>query len=133
MRAVNSNSDIAVLQVLLIALGGATGALSRYGVAQLTKGMVYLHWPLGTFLVNVLGSFLIGMAFVAVTEKAALHPDWRYILIVGFLGAFTTFSTFSLEAVAMLEAGRPGLALSYVLSSVCLCVLGCWLGIMLAR
>ncbi len=120
-------------QIILIAIGGAAGALSRYGIAQLSRGLVYQHWPLGTFLVNIVGSFLIGMAFVAITERGALHPDWRYILIVGFLGAFTTFSTFSLETVAMLEAGRFGLALAYMLSSLLICVIGCWLGILVAR
>ncbi|MBD2859260.1 fluoride efflux transporter CrcB [Spongiibacter sp. KMU-158] len=122
-----------MLQLLLIALGGAAGALSRYGVGQFARGLVYHHWPLGTFLVNITGSFLIGLAFVTITEKAAIHSDWRYVLIVGFLGAFTTFSTFSLETVTMLEAGRIGLAMSYALSSVGLCLLGCWLAIVISR
>lgn len=120
-------------QLLLIALGGATGALSRYGIAKLSQGLVLGHWPLGTFFVNVVGSLLIGGMYVVITEKAALHPDWRYVLIVGFLGAFTTFSTFSLETVSMIEAGKLFLAMAYVMASLGSCVLGCWLGMTIAR
>lgn len=123
-----------MLQYLLVALGGATGALGRYGVSRLSQNFsLTAHWPLATLSVNLLGSTLMGIVFVLITEKSALHADWRHILMVGFLGAFTTFSTFSLEAVAMLEAGKALLALSYVLVSVVSCISGCWLGIGLAR
>lgn len=123
-----------MLQYLLIALGGAAGALGRYGVSRTYHSLGYgHHWPLATLSVNLLGSTLMGMVFVLITEKSALHSDWRHILMVGLLGAFTTFSTFSLEAVAMLEAGKVMLALSYVVVSVVSCILGCWFGLGLAR
>jgi CrcB protein len=119
---------------LLIALGGACGALSRYGIGRAVN--IYLaqvHWPLGTFAVNIAGSFTIGALYVLITEKSTIHTDWRYVLMVGFLGAFTTFSTFSLESVAMLEAGKVALALLYMSATLASCVIGCWLGMSLAR
>lgn len=119
---------------LLIALGGACGALSRYGIGRAVN--IYLaqvHWPLGTFAVNIAGSFTIGALYVLITEKSIIHTDWRYVLMVGFLGAFTTFSTFSLESVAMLEAGKVALALLYMSATLASCVIGCWLGMSLAR
>lgn len=123
-----------ILQILLVALGGASGALGRYGVSRLVDTLTPGHsWPSATFLVNLVGSTLIGILYVIITEKSALHPDARHILMVGFLGAFTTFSTFSLETVAMVEAGRLALALSYVFITLASCIIGCWLGIQLAR
>lgn len=120
-------------QYLLIAIGGATGALCRFGVARLTYNYVNHDWPWATFGVNALGSFVIGMVYVLITEKTVLHPDWRYMLMVGFLGAFTTFSTFALETVALIEAGKLLLAASYIAATVMSCVVGCWLGIVLLR
>ncbi len=123
-----------MLHYLLIALGGASGALSRYGVARFCQFAVPpSHWPVATFAVNVTGSALIGVVYVLITERGSLHSDWRYVLMVGFFGAFTTFSTFSLESVAMLEAGRPLLALGYMFTTLTTCVLACWLGIIATR
>jgi CrcB protein len=118
----------------LIALGGACGAMSRYGIAQMVNTYLSaIHWPVATFAVNFTGSFAIGAVYVLITEKSALHSDWRYVLIVGFLGAFTTFSTFSLEAVSLFEAGKALLAASYMFATLASCILGCWLGILLIR
>jgi CrcB protein len=122
-----------VLQYLLIALGGASGALSRYGVGRFCQVLPASQWPVATFAVNVLGSAAIGVVYVLITERSTLHSDWRYVLMVGFFGAFTTFSTFSLESVALLEAGKPLLALAYMLTTVTTCVLACWLGIIATR
>lgn len=123
-----------MLPYLLIALGGAGGALSRYGVARLGQALLPHHlWPWGTFAVNLLGSVAIGAVYVLITERGNLHADWRYVLIVGFLGAFTTFSTFSLESVALFEAGRPFVAISYMAVTLLTCVVGCWLGIIAVR
>ena len=119
---------------LLIALGGACGALSRYGIGRAVNiYLAQIHWPLGTFAVNIAGSFTIGAIYGLITEKSSLDADWRYVLMVGFLGAFTTFSTFSLESVAMLEAGKIAMAMLYMVATLASCVIGCWLGMSLVR
>lgn len=119
--------------LLLIALGGAGGAVSRYLLAGAVQNMGGGQWPLGTLLVNALGSFAIGLLYVVLLEKQWFHPDWRGVLMVGFLGAFTTFSTFSLETIGLLEAGQWWHALGYVLLSVLLCIAMAGFAIQLGR
>jgi fluoride exporter len=115
--------------ILMVALGGALGSVARYltvlGAARLVPG-----FPAGVMVANVLGSVLVGILFVALTgPRAALSP----LLIMGFLGGFTTFSTFSLDAFRLWEGGAPGLALAYVLGSVALSLAGVAAGVWLAR
>ncbi len=117
---------------VLIALGGALGALARYGVANTARGLWGTAWPMGTLLVNASGSLCIGVVFVLL-ERSVLHPDWRSILMVGFLGAFTTFSTFSLESVELWQQGSAVQALAYALGSVVICVGAAAAGIVLTR
>lgn len=121
--------------LLFIAIGGGAGAVSRYLVSlwinHLTQDGV--RFPFATISVNLLGSFLIGVLFVLIAEKASLGNQWQSVLIVGFLGAFTTFSTFSLEVVTYLEKGLMINAILYLVSSVLLCSLAAWAGIALAR
>ena len=108
--------------LLLIGLGGASVAVARYLLAGWAHGLWEGRLPVGTLLVNVLGSFTIGIVYVLLVEKQLIHQDWRSVLMVGFLGAFTTFSTFSLETITLLEAGHLGHALGYMLASAVLCV-----------
>ncbi len=119
--------------LLFIALGGAGGALARHWISSLVHSVGSSHFPLGTLSVNVLGSFLIGLMYVLIVEKSVLHPDWRSVFIVGFLGAFTTFSTFSLEAVALLENGQGVTAAMYILTSVTVCIGSVWFAMTLTR
>lgn len=108
--------------LLFIALGGASGAVARY----LLSGWAHRLWegplPVGTLMVNILGSFGIGIVYVLLVEKQLIHQDWRGVLMVGFLGAFTTFSTFSLEAIGLIEAGQLAIAAAYMVASAVLCV-----------
>ncbi len=115
---------------LTIALGGALGALSRY---WLISALGASRFPWGTFAVNVLGSCLIGVLYVLISEKAVLSDQWRSLLMVGYLGAFTTFSSFSLDALLLLQEGRLLQAALYVVGSVALCLAGAWLGMVLMR
>jgi CrcB protein len=92
--------------LLFVALGGAGGAVSRYLLANWAHQLWEGKLPVGTFMVNLLGSAAIGVVYVLVVEKQLIHPDWRGVLMVGFLGAFTTFSTFSLETIELMEAGH---------------------------
>lgn len=119
--------------LLFVALGGAGGAVGRYLLARWAHSLWEGHLPVGTLLVNVLGSFAIGIVYVLLVEKEVLHPDWRGVLMVGFLGAFTTFSTFSLETITLVESGHPWHAAGYVLASALTCVIAAGLAIQLTR
>ncbi|MBN7797551.1 fluoride efflux transporter CrcB [Parahaliea mediterranea] len=118
--------------ILFVALGGASGAVTRYLLSSWAHSLWEGRWPLGTLMVNVLGSFCIGIIFVLI-ERQHIHADWRGVLMVGFLGAFTTFSTFSLEAITLLEAGESAHALGYMLVSVVSCVAAAGSAIYLTR
>lgn len=118
---------------LAIAVGGAVGALSRYGMMNLTAHILGNRLPWGTLLVNISGSLLIGVLYVLISEKMLLSSDARALLIVGFLGAFTTFSAFSLDTVLLIQQGWLLQAVAYMLASVMICVLATWLGMVLAR
>jgi len=121
-----------MLHMLAIALGGASGALLRYWVSlSLNSGDARLPW--GTLACNLGGSFLMGVFFVLVLEKARLSPELRPLIMVGFLGAFTTFSTFSLEIVSMLEKGHVLSALIYISLSVVLSVAALYSGLWFTR
>jgi CrcB protein len=119
--------------LLFIALGGASGAVARYLLANWVHALWETRMPIGTLLVNMIGSFAIGVIYVMVVERQIIHPDWRASLMVGFLGAFTTFSTFSLETIALLEAGHTAHALAYMLGSAVLCVVMAGAAIQLTR
>lgn len=119
--------------LLFIALGGASGAVSRHLLANWIHGLWEGKLPLGTLLVNVIGSFAIGIVYVLVVERQLVHADWRGVLMVGFLGAFTTFSTFSLETIALMEAGHSVQAVGYMFGSAVVCVLMAGLAIQATR
>lgn len=116
----------------VIALGGAVGALARYGL-----GLALPHgdgaFPLATFLVNVVGGLLIGALIVVITEWTAAHPLVRPFAVTGILGGFTTFSTYTVDAEQLLAAGRLGTALLYLAGTLLAAVGATWLGVRLAR
>lgn len=118
---------------LAVALGGAIGAVSRFWLSVAVERLNSSQFPLGTFLVNVLGSFLIGVCFILFLEKLHLVDSWRPLLVVGFLGALTTFSTFSLDALLLFQQGHYNTALFYILSSVLLCLFAAFTGMQLTR
>lgn len=121
-----------MLNLIAIAIGGATGALGRYWVSSLLNNAEH-RIPYGTLACNVVGSFLMGVLFVLILEKSKLSPEMRPLLMVGFMGAFTTFSTFSLETVAMLQQGHMMSAAIYILLSVLLCLVAMYGGLWFTR
>ena len=118
---------------LAVALGGALGAMGRYGVGGMLFPVEGSRFPLSTLVVNVLGSILMGVAYVVIVEKSLLGGQWRELLMIGFLGAFTTYSTFSLDALALWQNGHLALALFYVVITLFLCLGGTLTGLALTR
>ena len=118
---------------LSIALGGAMGAMGRYWVSSCLLPISSYKFPYATFSVNVVGSLLMGILYVLIVERGGLPEQARHLLMVGFLGAFTTFSTFSLDALSLWQNGHLFLALVYVLATVVLCLVAISSSIWLAR
>lgn len=121
-----------MMNYLMVALGGAVGACSRYAVYNLAAITGFTS-QLATFVVNVLGAMAIGVLFVVITERGALQPYGQQLLSVGFLGAFTTYSSYSLDALRMLERGEAGIALLYLVGTMLGCLVAAWMGLSLAR
>lgn len=108
------------------------GAISRYLVAGLVS-TVDETFPWGTFVVNVSGSFVLGFLVSTFAHRFAVHPDLRVALTVGFLGAYTTFSTFALETFEFTQTGSPGLALLNIGASMVVGLAALWVGILMGR
>lgn len=123
----------AVTGVLAIALGGAVGALARHGVSTAVAATFGTRFPLGTLVVNIAGSFAMGWLYALFAERMHVAPEMRLLVMTGLLGAFTTFSTFSVETLALIQAGRWLAGAANVLLSVALCLAGAWLGTLLVR
>jgi CrcB protein len=106
------------MTVILIGVGGFAGAITRYLVDGWVTDAFRGAFPLGTFVINVSGSFLLGLLFAVATERAILDPAIRAPVMIGFLGAYTTFSTLMLESWRLTESGSGALALLNIAGSV---------------
>ncbi len=119
--------------ILYIASGGAVGALLRYFISTGMHKTLGHGFPYGTISVNVLGSILIGFIYVLTQTKIQLSLEMKAGIMIGILGAFTTFSTFSLETMTLLESGQPIKAGLNIMLSIILCIGGCWAGLIIGR
>jgi fluoride exporter len=119
--------------LLFIACGGAFGAVLRYTASSWVYSLLGKGFPYGTLFVNVMGSLLIGLLSVYLLDRAAVSAEWRAAILVGVLGSFTTFSTFSLETLNLLEQGELVTASVNMLASVSICVLAVWFGVAIGR
>ena len=123
----------ALRTTLAIAAGGACGALLRFWATQGAYALLGRGFPFGTLIVNVTGSVAMGALYITFSERHDIAPEWRAALAVGLLGAFTTFSTFSMDTLMLAHQGEHVKAGVNVLAGVGLCLAGCWLGMAAAR
>lgn len=113
--------------ILLVALGGAIGSALRYACSL---GVAHMAWhpTIATLIVNVLGSFLIGLV-ISTSPKGS----WNLLASVGFCGGFTTFSTFSYQSLSLIQGGKIGAASGYILTTMAVCLIATWLGVALGK
>jgi fluoride exporter len=118
-----------------VAIGGALGSVARFWLTGVMTVLTGPWFPWGTLLINVLGSFVIGVAtgFTLTPVRIAMHPDLRIFVMTGLCGGFTTFSAFSLQTLELMQAGEVAPALGYAIGSVVLCIIATYGGWMLGR
>jgi len=119
--------------LLAIAIGGSLGAVMRYLTSSGVHSLFGTDFPYGTLMVNVVGSLLMGFISILLLERFMLAEFWRPIIIIGFLGAFTTFSTFSMETFNLIEAGEMSKAFLNMFINVLFCLAATWIGVIAGR
>lgn len=122
-----------VIDLAAVFLGGGLGAVARYGLSGVIQRVSGFEFPYGTLVVNLLGSFLIGVLAVLLGERYVVSPSLRLFLLIGVLGGFTTFSTFSHETVGLWLTGRHLAAAGNMLASALGCTVAAWIGISVGR
>lgn len=120
-------------KLLILALAGALGTLSRYGLAGLVQKYAGTTFPWGTFAVNMLGTFLFGVVWIAATQRGLLSPEARLYILVGFMGAFTTFSTYMFESGQFLQDSQIWPCLANILGQVVAGIICLFLGFAAGR
>lgn len=118
---------------LLIALGGALGSIARYLVGSTISGRAGIKFPYGTFTINMTACFIIGFALTLLGKRAGLSDGWRYLIPIGFVGAYSTFSTYEWETLSTLRSGAVALAALYAGGSLILGLASTWLGAVTAE
>lgn len=121
------------MNLMMIALGGALGAVSRFLLGNAVSKAIGSALPYGTFVINVIGCFAMGLLMTLIVDREMLPAAWRLFLCVGFLGGFTTFSSFGYEALILLSEGRLLALMAYVGGSVALGLVAAGLGVLCAR
>lgn len=121
------------MKYLMIALGGSAGAIARYWVGSYIGNRMGARFPYGTLAINVSGSFVIGLVMTLLSERTHLSRNWVYLVPIGFIGAYTTFSTFELETFRLIQDGQAISALSNIVLSVVIGFLMVWAGVMAGR
>ena len=122
-----------MFEVLIVSLGAVVGANARYLLSRYAAKLIGPVFPYGTLIINLSGSFIVGFFIVWTSERVFIDPRWRLLVVVGFCGSFTTFSSYAYESMAYFEQGQWLLMWTNILSNNVLCLLGVLAGIALAR
>jgi CrcB protein len=123
-----------VITALLIFIGSGLGGVTRYFVSMTIYSFLGTRFPFGTLFINVSGSLIMGLLFALIMERlSGLSSELRALLLIGFLGGYTTFSSFSIETLNLIENGQIKAACLNMILSVVLCVLAAWIGVKLGR
>jgi len=122
-----------VQELLIISLGAVVGANARYLISRYAARILGPVFPYGTLLINIIGSIIVGFFVIWATERAWVDPRWRLLVVVGFCGAFTTFSSYAFESMAYFEQGQWLLLWTNILTNNILCLLGALAGMAIAR
>jgi len=118
---------------LLIAAGGALGSIARYWVGSTIAGRMGTRFPLGTFVINLTACLIIGFSLTYLGKRVELSPAWRFFVPIGFIGAYSTFSTYEWETLTTLRSGAFALGALYALGSLIAGLVAVWLGALLAE
>lgn len=116
-----------------IAIGGSLGAITRFWVGAVVSNRMGAHFPFGTLVINISACLLIGLSLELLNRRTEIHPSWRFFFPIGFLGAYSTFSSFEWDTFATLQSGAFWLAIAYVAASVILGLIAVGVGVTLAR
>jgi len=122
-----------VLKYLLIGIGGGLGSILRFWLGSYIGSRMGTRFPYGTFVINITGSFLIGLVFALLTVRTQWSPNWRYLIPIGFIGGYTTFSTFEFETMRLVQNGQMLMATLNVTLSVAVGFVGVWAGMVAGR
>ena len=117
---------------LLIAIGGALGSIARFWVGSTVAGRMGIKFPYGTLIVNLTACLILGFTLTYLSRRADLNPAWRFLIPIGFIGAYSTFSTYEWETLSTLRSGAVAMAGLYAVGSLVLGLAATWLGVVLA-
>jgi fluoride exporter len=132
-RSLQEEEKQSLQKYLFIAVGGALGSIARFWVGSMITNRLGTKFPYGTFVVNITACLIIGFSLAFMGRRADLSVAWRFLIPVGFIGAYSTFSTFEWETFTRLQTGAFFMAALYVVLSVILGLVAVWCGVLLAR
>jgi fluoride exporter len=122
-----------LLKYVMVGVGGCLGSILRFWLGSYIGSRMGTRFPYGTFVINVTGSFLIGLVFALLTARTHWSPNWRYLIPIGFIGGYTTFSSFEYETLRTIQDGQIGLGFLYVALSVIIGFVAVWGGVVAGR
>ena len=122
-----------MIKYLMVGIGGFLGSVLRFWLGSFIGGRMGARFPYGTFVINVTGSFLIGMVLAVLATKAHWNSNWRYLIPIGFIGGYTTFSAFEYETFQLFQDGQLLTAMLNIALSVVIGFVGVWVGVVAGR